>query len=128
MLAVVVAVVVAMVVAGVFAMVVTMPARSTVRWRTGRGYPVGIQPVGIQPVGIHPVDNTVELFDDPIEATGSVPLRGPLVRRPFVGRPCEMHSARHARQHHHTPCHRQPLQCLFHRLSPWSCEKMSVLR
>lgn len=67
-------------------------------------------------LSVHPVDDAVELFNDSIEtARGIVACRGPLGNRSLLGSTCEMNSARHGPEHHHTPGHGQPFQWTIHR-------------
>jgi len=74
------------------------------------------------PLGAHPVHDAVELFDDSIKPAGGVTFRCPLIRRPFLGSPREMHPASHGPQHHHTPGHGQPFPRAIHlRFSWYSC-------
>jgi hypothetical protein len=88
----------------------TMPT-TTVAGPVGRR-----RPRGAHPLGVHSVHDSVELFDDPIEAAGRiVAFGGPLGNRSVLGSPCEMHPTRHGSQHHHAPSHGQPFPRAIHR-------------
>jgi hypothetical protein len=75
--------------------------RRAIRWR--------------HPISLHPIDDSVELFDDPIQTAGSIaPFGCPFILRPFLGRSHKMHTTRNDGNRRHAPRHSQPFQCSVH--------------
>jgi len=74
------------------------------------------------PLGLHPIDDTVELFNDPIQTAGSIATLGcPFNRRPFLGRSHKMHTTRNNGNRRHAPRHSQPFQCPVHCIVSFGC-------
>jgi len=64
---------------------------------------------------LHAIEDPVELFDDPVEATGCITaVCRTLHGRTILGGLREMNPARHADEPDHAPHQRQPLQRPLH--------------